>query len=244
MAESVPVVLPCRFAGGGLSMQTTTSRVSAEGVFVRCLVSPKEGSPIELWLTLPGLKKPLEARGVLTERVNPGAQEAGFFVRFGALSPEARSAIDTLLRGKGVAVQRQPAAAAPRPAAPRPAAPPAVPPAVPIAERRTWQRIPTRFLVRWASPKEFLVAYSDNISRGGIFVATPAPPALREIVELLLELPDGKGPVKTQAEVVQRVTAAEARQSGRVAGAGLQFIGGDDAFRARLDACIESLLLR
>jgi uncharacterized protein (TIGR02266 family) len=240
MAESVPVVLPCRFSGGGLSMQTTTSRVSADGVFVRCLVSPKEGSPIELWLTLPGLKKPLEARGVLTERVNQGGQEAGFFVRFGALSPEARSAIDTLVRGKGAAVQRQPAAAAPRPAAPRPA----VPPSVPIAERRSWQRIPTRFLVRWASPKEFLVAYSDNISRGGIFVATPAPPALREIVELLLELPDGKGPVKTQAEVVQRVTAEEARQSGRVAGAGLQFIGADDAFRSRLDGCIESLLLR
>ena len=104
MSESVPVVLPCRFSGGGLSMQTTTSRVSAEGVFVRCLVSPKEGSPIELWLTLPGLRQPLEARGVLTERVNPGAQEAGFFVRFGALSPEARSSLDTLLRAKGVAV--------------------------------------------------------------------------------------------------------------------------------------------
>jgi uncharacterized protein (TIGR02266 family) len=222
MAESVPAVLPCRFSGGGLSMQTTTSRVSAEGVFVRCLVSPKEGSPIELWLTLPGLRQPLEAKGVLTERVNPGAQEAGFFVRFGALSPEARSSLDTLLRGKGVAVQRQPAAKAPAPAAAK------------VAERRTWQRIPTRLLVRWASPKEFLVAYSENISRGGIFIATPTPPALREIVELLLELPDGKGPV----------AAEEARQGGKVAGAGLQFIGADDAFRSRLDACIESLLLR
>jgi hypothetical protein len=48
--------------------------------------------------------------------------------------------------------------------------------------------------------------------------------------------------VKTQAEVVHRVTPEEARASGRRAGAGLQFVGANDEFRQRLDACVAALL--
>ena len=55
------------------------------------------------------------------------------------------------------------------------------------------------------------------------------------------KLERGKGPARTQAEVVQRVTVEEAGPH-RVAGAGLQFVGSDDEFRQRLDACIEHLL--
>ncbi len=77
--------------------------------------------------------------------------------------------------------------------------------------------------------------------QGGIFIATESPPALREIVDLSVELPDGKPPVKTHAEVVHRVTAEDARSTGAVAGAGLQFLDADDDFRERLDACIEAL---
>jgi Tfp pilus assembly protein PilZ len=73
-------------------------------------------------------------------------------------------------------------------------------------------------------------------------VATQNPPPVREMVELLLELPDGQPPVRTHAEVVQCVTADQAHATGRTAGAGLQFIGGDEDFRRRVDACIEHLL--
>src|SRR5438874_9640625 len=52
---------------------------------------------------------------------------------------------------------------------------------------------------------------------------------------------DGSPPVKTRAEVVHSVSAAQARRSGRVAGAGLQFIDAGDDFRQRVDACIEAL---
>ena len=51
--DTLPIVVPVRFSGGGLAMQTTTSRMSSEGVFVRCLVSPKEGAELTLVLTLP-----------------------------------------------------------------------------------------------------------------------------------------------------------------------------------------------
>jgi uncharacterized protein (TIGR02266 family) len=102
--------------------------------------------------------------------------------------------------------------------------------------------VAVRLRIGWASQREFLAVYSENISQGGVFVATPAPPPLREVIELQLDLPDGEPPARTQAEVVQRITVEEARASGRVAGAGLQFIGSDDDFRRRLDACIEKLV--
>jgi uncharacterized protein (TIGR02266 family) len=95
--------------------------------------------------------------------------------------------------------------------------------------------------VGWTSARDFLVAYSENISRGGIFIATDNPPALREVVELSIQLPDGKPPVTTKAEVVHSLTLERARSTGRVAGAGLQFIGGTDDFRQRLDECISAL---
>ncbi|HUJ26812.1 MAG TPA: PilZ domain-containing protein [Myxococcales bacterium] len=211
--QSIPIVLPVRFSGGGLSMQTTTSRLSAGSVFVRSMVSPKEGARVELLLTLPGAPAPVKIDGSVTERA--GGPESGFTAKFDALSPEANKHLSALLQSHGVA------------------APP---------DKRTFERVRTRIQVGWSSPKEFLVAYSENISRGGIFVATRRPPELREVVELLLELPDGQPPAKTLAAVVQRVTEEQAAAGKRVAGAGLQFVGGDDEFRKRLDTCIEHLL--
>jgi uncharacterized protein (TIGR02266 family) len=231
-ASTLPMVVPVRFSGGGLSMQTTSSRIGSEGVFVRCLVSPKEGARVSVALTLPGSSRPMEAAGTVTERAHGNApgKESGFWVQFEALSGEARAALDALLRDRGMGPA--PAAAGQPPRAPAPAA----------RIERGFPRVQTRLQVGWSSPREFLVAYSENISRGGIFVATQNPPPVREMVELLLELPDGQAPAKTNAEVVQCVSAEQARATGRTAGAGLQFIGGDEDFRRRVDACIEHLL--
>ena len=71
MAETLPIVLPVRFSGGGLTMQTTTSRLGVEGAFVRGVVTPKEGATITAQFTLPGVVGALDARGTVTERVPP-----------------------------------------------------------------------------------------------------------------------------------------------------------------------------
>src|SRR5438445_122623 len=76
MAETLPIVVPVRYSGGGLTMQTTSSRLSAEGVFVRGFVTPKEGAVLSLTLTLPGVPQPIQAKGVITERVMPGEKGA------------------------------------------------------------------------------------------------------------------------------------------------------------------------
>src|SRR5438477_199705 len=69
MAETLPIVVPVRYSGGGLTMQTTSSRLSAEGVFVRGFVTPKEGAVLSLTLTLPGVAQPIQAKGVNAEGI-------------------------------------------------------------------------------------------------------------------------------------------------------------------------------
>jgi uncharacterized protein (TIGR02266 family) len=223
---TIKLVVPVRFSGGGLSMQTTTSRIGAEGVFVRSLVSPKEGSRLELSLSLPGSGRPLDAKGTVGPRDPKAAKESGFWVRFEELSDDARAFLDVLLRGRGLAGPGRATRGEQTVHADKP---------------RAYPRVPAKLRVGWTSARDFLVAYSENISRGGIFIATDNPPALREIVELSVELPDGLPPVKTRAEVVHSVSAAQARTTGRAAGAGLQFIDASDDFRQRLDACIAAL---
>jgi len=225
--ESLPLVLPVRFAGGGLSMQTTTGRLSLQSAVVRCLVAPKQGARVQLSLTVPGAPRPLEIAGVVTG--HSAEKQPGFDVRFDPLKAEVRGHLEKLLAAQGEE---------PAPAAARPPRTDAEPP----GSKRVYARLPMRLQVGWSTPREFLVAYSENISRGGIFVAIRHPPPLGEIVELLLELPDGDPPAKTNAQVVQSVTEETARASRRTAGAGLQFVGGDDEFRRRLDQCIEHLL--
>jgi uncharacterized protein (TIGR02266 family) len=234
MTSTIPLVAPVRFSGGGLSMQTTISRIGAEGMFVRSLVSPKEGSQMSLSLSLPGAARPVEVKATVGARPRETGRDPGFWVGFGELSEDARAFLDSLLRSRGVPGMGRtpPRATVP---APKPAQP-----ARPEADR-AWPRVPARLRVGWTSSKDFLSAYSKNISRGGIFIATDNPPALRVIVELSVELPDGKPPVKTHAEVVHCVPPAQARATGTQAGAGLQFIDASDDFRERLDACIAAL---
>src|SRR5438105_121927 len=149
--ESLPLVVPIRFSGGGLTMQTTTSRMGMTGAFVRCLVGPKQGAEVALEITLPGGAPAVPLRGTVIETVPIGSKgkEAGFWVQFAS----SDSAIESFL-----------------------------------------------------------------VKKGGLQLARP------------------------HAQVIQRTTADEAKRAGRTAGAGLQFIGGDDEFRRRLDACIDNLL--
>ena len=217
LTETLPIVVPVRFSGGGLTMQTTTSRLGVEGAFVRGVVTPKEGAAITVQLTLPGATAPLEGRGTVTERVPPGVKgkEAGFWVRFDQLAAGGGEILVALLRDRS--------------------APGGAP-------KRAFTRIPTHLQVSWPTPRDFLIVYADNISAGGIFVVTNEPPQLKEVVELSLQLPDSAAPAKTKAEVIQRITPEQAVHLGLKAGAGLQFVGSDDEFRRRLDLCIENLL--
>lgn len=70
-----------------------------------------------------------------------------------------------------------------------------------------------------------------NLSRSGAFIEGGAGPAVGSIVGLDLALPDGEPEARVLALVVH----------GDGGGIGVQFIGGSDAFRSRLDQHLASL---
>jgi uncharacterized protein (TIGR02266 family) len=224
MPSTVPLVAPVRCSGGGLVLQTTISRVGPTGLFVRSVVIPREGARMDLSLSLPNAARPLQIAGEVGRRPPEVGRSSGFWVDFVEMSDDARAFLDPLLRAHGAAGFDPP-----RPAAKR------------ATDARAFPRVEAKLQVSWKSSRDFLSAWSRNLSCGGIFIATDAPPALREIVELSIALPDGKPPAKSHAEVVHCVTPEEARRTGAVAGAGLQFLDADDEFRERLDACVQAL---
>ena len=89
-------------------MQTTTSRIGAEGMFVRSLVCPKEGSKLSLSLSLPGAARPVDATGIVAPRPEGSGKDQGFWVQFDRLSDDARVFLDVVLRSRGVAGPGQP----------------------------------------------------------------------------------------------------------------------------------------
>src|SRR6476659_3367798 len=101
MNVTIPLVAPVRFSGGGLSLQTTISRLGPEGLFVRSLVSPKEGSRMELSLSLPGAALPLRMTGIVGPRPADVGRNAGFWVMFEGMSDDTRAFLDAVLRGRG-----------------------------------------------------------------------------------------------------------------------------------------------
>jgi uncharacterized protein (TIGR02266 family) len=104
------------------------------------------------------------------------------------------------------------------------------------ANLRSTQRVPANLRVRFQTAAALKEEISVNVSAGGMFIRTDAPPPLREIVKVSIELPGEAQPIETQAQVVHRVTREEGRLTGRAAGAGVQFVEADDRFRETLDA--------
>ena len=121
---------------------------------------------------MPGSPRPLDAKGTVGPRNVESAKESGFWVQFDELSDDARTFLDVILRSRGVSVPGRPALSEPVVDADKP---------------RAYPRVPARLRVGWTSSHDFLTAYSENIGRGGIFIATDNPPELREIVELSVE---------------------------------------------------------
>ena len=101
MSSTIPLVVPIRFSGGGITMQATTSRIGAERLFVRAPLSPKEGSRVMLSLSLPGSARPLDATGLVAPSGAEPARDHGFWVRFDQVSQDVRAFLEVLLRRVG-----------------------------------------------------------------------------------------------------------------------------------------------
>jgi uncharacterized protein (TIGR02266 family) len=107
-------------------------------------------------------------------------------------------------------------------------------------DRRATARYPARFAVRFRSVDEFKREYATNISAGGVFIRTEAPPEMSSVIDVELELPGGN-PVQGKALVVHRVSAEEAARRNVEPGVGVQFVEADDRFRERIDRFVAEL---
>ena len=94
-------------------------------------------------------------------------------------------------------------------------------------------RVKAAFRVRYRTMDELVVAYSSNLSRGGLFLVTDRQPPPGSVVRLSIELPDGGPEIVVPCEVVF-VRDADS-ETGAVAGMGLRFIDPDQVTRRRLE---------
>ena len=89
-----------------------------------------------------------------------------------------------------------------------------------VEDRRTHARAPFRVEVTLSSTHNFYTGIANDISEGGVFVATPTPPERGSVVSLRLSLPRLAEPVTIQGEV--RWTRSS--DDGGPAGCGIRWI--------------------
>ncbi|MEZ4273200.1 MAG: TIGR02266 family protein [Myxococcota bacterium] len=102
-------------------------------------------------------------------------------------------------------------------------------------EPRSAVVVPVR--LSFSSTEDFLRAYSENLSLGGIFVATAATVEVGTKVDLTIDLLQGKG-LRVHAEVAWRREEAP----GQVAGVGLRFVDMAPQYRQWLHAVQQEYL--
>ena len=200
-----------RFVSEGQTVQTTSRDLDEDGLFVRCVEPPQMGERVVLRLYLPGIAAGDYIAAMVTE-----SAEDGFRATFSDLSSEARGHIQVALHAGGQVEQVH---------------------EEPLSHAGENRRYLTRYLDRLHVTLGNVGEHEAlNLSGSGVFVTTDEPPELDQIVQLVLSFPDGSPPAQVQAIVLHRVLPAEG-----AAGAGVQFIAGDDDFRERLDLYLESL---
>lgn len=82
--------------------------------------------------------------------------------------------------------------------------------------------MPCTLRVEFATEEAFRREYTDNISKGGIFVATRTPPAMQEAVSVALVLPGAREPITLPGEVVHCIPP-EFAETGAQPGVAIQF---------------------
>ncbi len=119
---------------------------------------------------------------------------------------------------------------------------PPAPPVKPVEDERRRQprySLADPAVIEIGSWSELVTLYVKDISCGGMFVETTAPPARDTEVTVQLLLPEGTGTLGFDGLVVHVVTVREASASGRTPGFGLQFRGLTPERRRALQRLVE-----
>lgn len=106
-------------------------------------------------------------------------------------------------------------------------------------EVRHEPRVRAKLGVTFRSGSDVARTWTQDISKGGVFVATPNPPPIGTQVDLDLELPGGEE-LRIAATVVRLVHEAQAKEWNREVGCGLSFQAVSSEIRSKLEAFVEA----
>src|SRR5579859_789617 len=101
-------------------------------------------------------------------------------------------------------------------------------------ESRESGRIEAVFRVKYPSVDRLVVAYSRDLSRGGMFLATRDFLPLNAIIRLEIDLPEDGGIIPVVCRVVYLRDQDASAASGKPAGMGIQFLDLDKGSLDRL----------
>jgi type IV pilus assembly protein PilZ len=109
-------------------------------------------------------------------------------------------------------------------------------------KRREHPRVDAAIEVRYKAAKDFLIEYSRNISKGGIFLATSNSLPAKSKVRLQFYLPNSSKEIKILGIVVYTITKEEGKRNGKVPGMGILFTDFSPRSRREIGDYIEGLL--
>ncbi len=101
--------------------------------------------------------------------------------------------------------------------------------AVAVVNERKTERVPLEARITMASQTNFWTGFSENLSEGGVFVSTPNPPALGDVVPVHLQLEDGRAVL-----IWGEVRWMREEEDGSHSGCGIQFLNVDARGKAML----------
>ncbi len=109
------------------------------------------------------------------------------------------------------------------------------------APRALEERFEVYHRVRFKSGQDFLTEYTENLSRGGMFLATTQRLEPGQTIKAQLEIAGIDEPIEVEGKVAYRLDAKQAEEKGRAAGLGVQFVDLNSEAKARLDHYISRL---
>ncbi|HLG20893.1 MAG TPA: TIGR02266 family protein [Bdellovibrionota bacterium] len=110
-----------------------------------------------------------------------------------------------------------------------------------VAPRGVEERFEIFHRVRFQSGQEFLMEYTQNLSRGGMYLATKQPLEPGSEIRAQLEIPGIQESLHVVGKVAYRLDPKKAKEVGRTAGYGIQFINLDSETKAKLHHYIHRL---
>jgi hypothetical protein len=112
------------------------------------------------------------------------------------------------------------------------------------SNRRASPRIDARIKVQFRNGREFIACYSENLSRGGIFLQTEIPPDPNAILEVVLDIPNNvpssNRQIVLRGRVIRLMSVVEnSKATHKVA---VQFVELTPQIQMQLDSLYEQIL--